>query len=69
MLALRRSQVYHMDMRTIANTDGGARMYDTLTIQLPGDVRQMLNRTPEYAARVKAIEPICVALVLVVKFV
>ncbi|MBK7202954.1 UPF0175 family protein [Candidatus Amarolinea dominans] len=26
-------------------------MYDTLAIQLPGDVRQMLNRTPEEMAR------------------
>lgn len=29
----------------------GSRMDDTLTIHLPGNIRQMLNRTPEELAR------------------
>jgi predicted HTH domain antitoxin len=51
MLALHRSQVYHDAHENHCEHRQEAMMYDTVAIQLPGDVRQMLNRTPEELAR------------------
>jgi predicted HTH domain antitoxin len=34
-----------------ARTKAGAAMEEVLTIQLPGEIRQMLNRTPEELTR------------------
>jgi predicted HTH domain antitoxin len=38
-------------VRVPAARKTGAAMEETLTIQLPGEIRQMLNRTPEELAR------------------
>jgi len=44
-------QVYHDGDEEHWEHRQGAMMYDTLAIYLPGDIRQVLNRTPEELAR------------------